>query len=275
MSQRFTNIIISDSRGRGLEEFIGSHPTPIDHDYVVEVLPGKAIHEMVNLISNKISRYNPDFYYCIVFAGICGLTERVKIGSSWSLRYPEHSREHKVHTTINTIQGLKHKYGKRINFCTIVPASLTEYFQHYNSGRSIPRQLKTEQIALEADINKINSFIKSLNESETTTINISSRFHVKSKKKRQRSGNKVVYRRVSKFSTKGLVDGVHFTQILKAVSFSLIIDTAIRDLRSLSGRKSDSHRLQPWPVGADQAPDNEPPRVSAAKQDRSPSPFDL
>jgi hypothetical protein len=162
----------------------------------------------------------------------------------------------RFHATIDAIRSLKYKYGQLINFCTIVPASLPNYFTYFNPDSTPPGYLVNEQAALEVDINVINNHISLLN-CHITNINLSSRFQAKSKKKRQRSGNKTVYRRVSKFKYSSLVDGVHFSQSMKRTCFSLIIGTTIRDsiasINSIeeagtSKSNSGAHRLQSWPV---------------------------
>jgi hypothetical protein len=254
---RFTSIIIADSRGRGLEDFIGGHPTPITHEYWVEVCPEKSIPQLADLIINTIESHDIDHLYCIVFAGICGLTERVRDGQLRTLRYPEESREKKVQETTDTISRLKFKYQNRLNFCTLVPASLADYFLYHNPATALPDYLTTEQQALEQDIIRINRTITKLNLSQgITNVNLSSRFEKKSKKKRQRSGNKVVYRRISNFKYTDLTDGVHFNDLLKSTCFTLIVNTSIRDSQTIldnpTGPGSAAHRLQSWPVSTDQ-----------------------
>ena len=113
----------------------------------------------------------------------------------------------------------------------------------------MPNYVIPEQLALEEDINTINKVLLDLNSKAITNINISSRFQMKSKKKRQRSGTKVVYRRVARFVYSELVDGVHFSDKLKNQVFGLIIDTAIRDISSTNQHLAESHRQQPRPVG--------------------------
>ena len=237
---RFKTIIICDSRGRGIEEFIGSHPTPIDHDYIVEVLPGRSIPDIKNIVMDKIARCKEEPYYCVIFAGICGLTEKSDSTSQRSLRYPSENRLSKVTATKDTICDLKSKFTDRINFCTIVPASLKEYFTKFNPGLPVPDYIDSEQLMLEDDIDSINTLIKSLNQPPTVNINLISRFQQKAKKRKQRS-NQIGFRKKLRFCTKGLSDGVHFTPEYKSVCFALIIDTSIRDHKTLF------HRLQTWP----------------------------
>lgn len=251
MSQRFTTIIIADSRGKGLEDFVGSYPTPIDHVYVFEIRSGKSISQLTPVIIDTISQFDINFLYCIVFAGICGLTDRMFVDNTAQLRYQSCYREEKVKSIIDVITFLKGRFGNRINFCTIIPADLAGYFRHHNRHQPVPEYLGAEQSALELDINTINDSILALNSEAITNINLSSRAQVKSKKKRQRSGAKIVYRRVVKFSYTNLTDGVHFSAELKKTAFRLIISTAIRDIFTLSQSDSVSHRQQSRPMGAE------------------------
>lgn len=240
MSHRFTTAIIADSRGRGLENFVGIHPTPANHDYVIEIRPGKSLSQLLPVIFDTISLYNPDYLYCIVFAGLCGLTDKMSVNNTSILRYKSCYREEKVSNTIDTIQFLKDSYGDHINICTIIPADLTGYFKYLNKSKPVPEYLAAEQLALEADIITINKAIIALNSKEITNINLSSRAQVKSKKRRQRSGSKVVYRRIAKFSYNELPDGVHFSAKLKSVTFGLIVNTAIQDITNSLWKEKDS-----------------------------------
>ena len=184
-----------------------------------------------------------------MFAGICGLTDKSTSNNTKALRYQSSFRDDKVTCNIDVAKFLKGSFGDRINLTSIVPADLIAYFRFHNRGRPVPNYVIPEQLALEEDINTINKVLLDLNSKAITNINISSRFQMKSKKKRQRSGTKVVYRRVARFVYSELVDGVHFSDKLKNQVFGLIIDTAIRDISSTNQHLAESHRQQPRPVG--------------------------
>ena len=234
MSQYYTTIIVSDSRGRGLDDFIGNHPTPEDHQYVLEIKPGKSLSQLCPTIIHLIDSYNKDHTYCIVFAGICGMTDKTfdKTVSRKAtiLRYQDTYRQDKINNNIDTAKFLKNSYGDHINFCTVIPADLVAYFRHHNPNLPVPDYLVSEQKALEEDITIINKAFLDINSPAITNLNLSRRAQVRSKKKRQRSGSKTVYRRVTKFSYKELSDGVHFSPKLQATVFGLILDTSIRDI---------------------------------------------
>ena len=189
--------------------------------------------------------------YCIVYAGICGLTDKVNIKGRSVLRYQSIFRDDKVTCNIDVAKFLKSSFGDQINICSIIPADLIKYYRVHNQDGDISDYLIHEQLALEEDVTTINKVLMDLNSKSITNINLSSRVQIKSKKKRQRSGAKVVYRRVAKFSYSELTDGVHFSQKLKRLIFGLIIDTAIRDISATLSEPQleETHRQQTRPVG--------------------------
>ena len=233
MTHQFTTIIIADSRGRGLDDFVGQHLRPINHQYVIDIQSGKSPAQLVPIVTNTIARYDLSKTYCILFAGICGLTIKIRAEGKHQLRYPIDSRSNRVSTVLAAYSELKEKFGPHINFCTIIPASLADYYHYFYPAEPTPDYAKPEQAALEEDILHINQQHIGLNQGILTNINLANRCLVNSKKKRQRSGKKVVYRRVRKFVYTELFDGVHFTAKLRDICFRLILDTAIRDISNL------------------------------------------
>ena len=254
MSAPFTTIIVADSRARGIDDFIGSHPTPPNHSYALEVHPGKTLAQLIPIIIAAIRRYEKGDYYCIVMAGINGLTDRARIEGRKALRYQSLYREDKTLSIIESIKFLKDNYGSKINIATIIPASLPGYFAYHNPSAEVPSFLEAEQKDLEADIISINETILYLHPPNFTNINLAKRAQKRAKVRRQHSGSKKVYRRKDHFYYSDLPDGLHFNDSLKSTCFRLIIDTAIRDsanLQAISDSDQASHRLQPWPVGPD------------------------
>ena len=242
MTQRYTNILVTDSRGRGLDDFVGQHLRPITHDYVIEVLPGRSPAQLIPIIDNIFGRYDRNTSYCVVLAGICGLTVRSTINNRQHLRYPLNTRTERVDNVLTAFRELKRKFGDHINICTIIPASLADYHRHFHPDLPLPTHIISEQTALEEDIIFINRCISELNLS-VTNINLASRIQTNSKKKRQRSGSKTVYRRVTKFNYSQLPDGLHFSESLRNICFTLILNTAIKDIQNLftpEQQKSDT-----------------------------------
>ena len=223
-------IIFSDSRGRGLEEFINQHPEAANYDNIINVLPGRDLNQIAVSVIQTIASLTTQDFYCIIFAGICGLTEQAYIEGTRRIHYPLNTRTNKPENAISTINDLKQRYGNKINFCTIIPASLQKYFVHHNPDKPIPQGLDDEQTALLEDTERINNHIIERSSSQNSNINLSKRFHRKSKKKRQKTAT-LAYRRVLKFSDKELPDGVHLSEEAKLMCFTFIYNSAIRDLQ--------------------------------------------
>jgi hypothetical protein len=204
-------------------------------EYIIKVLPGRTLEAIALVAREILPNYESTNYYCIIHAGICSLT--VKTTSPFHrhcLTYPLQEREDKLKSIKDTLTDLKSRFGARINFCTVVPASLHKYFYTKNPDQQdAPPSLNKEQEALLEDIVLINETIKQLNINyHNTNINLCARFVTHSKKKHQRSntGNP---RRVTKFKDTELIDGVHFSEELRQTSFHLIKSAIDRDLEYL------------------------------------------
>ena len=101
---------------------------------------------------------------------------------------------------------------------------------HHNPNETLPEGLNDEQAALLEDVETINNHIIELNPGSIANINISKRFHRKSKKRRQKTST-LAYRRVTKFCDRELPDGVHLSEAAKSMCFSIIYNCAINDLK--------------------------------------------
>ena len=232
MSSDFVTILFTDSRGKGLVRFIQNYQTPDNIRYFVDVKSGWSLQRFAPRIIEVINRHDIELVYGIVFAGICGLTERTNEGNVSILRYPGASRDTKVNETCDIIRSLKDRFRNHINFATIVPANLPAYFQHHNPGISVPAFLYSEQSGLEADIRSINDIITFINCGTISNINLINWISLKSKKRRQRSGRKVVYRKVVKLTYRDFIDGVHFSEKLKRKFFRLFLHISITDIET-------------------------------------------
>ena len=232
-------LVLTDSRGRGLEKLC-SHSEFDSLDVIVKVLPGKDLPSIAKIANELISKFSTTNYYCVISAGICGLTVKAPCEGHRSLRYPTDTREEKIITNKTVINELFSKFGARVNITTIVPASLGKYFATYNPNVKIPECLQNEQLALEEDINKLNDIIVASNkERGVTTISICKKFQSISKKKNRRT-NTGTQRRVSEFKDNQLVDGVHYTEHMKTVCFTSILNTAKWDLQSLTSQSAST-----------------------------------
>ena len=223
-------IIFTDSRGRGLQEFINNHPESGIYENIIRVLPGKDLIQISASLKELINDLPIDKYHCVVFAGICGLTERSNEDGISKISYPLSNRENKVHNVFATIQDLRQTFTNNITVCTIIPASLHKYFERHNHNQSLPTELEAEQNALLEDIETINAYITQFNDTPNININLAKRFQRQIKKKRQRTSS-LSYRRISRFCDKDLPDGVHLSDNAKSTCFSLIYNSAIRNLK--------------------------------------------
>jgi hypothetical protein len=226
-------VIITDSRGRGLQNFIDAHDLENDFTIVLKTIRGCDLRRAASIVRTLLPRYSHRNYYCIVSVGICSFTEKAKSKSKRSITYPLNAREQKVESAIQIISDLKAEFGSRINFPTIIPASLGKFYSYFNPNRSSPSSLEEEQIALVADLKTVNEKIKQGNqELPTTTINLCNRFFSSSIKinKRKKSRTK---RRVEKFNDSQLFDGLHLSPEARPACFSLYFESATRDLHDL------------------------------------------
>ena len=233
-------IILTDSRGRGLQGYLENNPgnfTP-----VIKFLPGRTLEKIASIANATLPAYKNCNFYCIIHAGICSFTIRTAVGHPSSLRYLLCERETKLRQIINTIGQLKSAYTNRLNICTITPASLTKFFKLKHPHAPLPRGIEEEQIALLDDIFMVNTYIKQLNADHLNpNINLSARFFSHSKKKQHKSKSKAT-KRVTKFKDTHLVDGLHFDSEIRETCFRLIASTANSELQKLY--------LPPSPAGS-------------------------
>ena len=222
-------IIFTDSRGRGLQEFINNHPESGNYDNIISILPGNDLNQISVSMTQVTNALPTDNYFCVVFAGICGLTERSNNDGIRKISYPLDSRDIKTQSIITTIQDLNQRFANKITVCTIIPASLHKHFALNNPNQTPPTELEAEQAALLEDIETINTHIIQSNTGPNININLSKRFHRQIKKKRQKTTT-LSYRRLTRFSDKELPDGVHLSNAAKSICFNLIYNSAIRNL---------------------------------------------
>ena len=224
-------IALTDSRGRGLRAYINKNCQ--NYVAIIRLLPGRSLQQIATIASTLLPKYKQSNFYCIIHAGICSLTIKTAVGHPNSLRYPLFDREERVREVIETITNLKASYTNRINICTIAPASLHKYFHTKHPATPIPRGLDEEQEALIEDLFIINRVIKELNADWLNpNINLSARFFAHSKKRQRKSKTKT-YKRVTKLKDNDLVDGLHFSNKIRATCFKLITRTAASELVKL------------------------------------------
>ena len=269
-------VILSDSRGKGFKNFLRLHKRELREknlSIVVEIYPGKTIENLAVHVQRLWDRRPPDL--CVIFAGICSLTEKECINGQHRISYPSDRRDEKVDSVKRTISHLQSRYEGNINICHIVPACLRKYIEKHNprinkSDLLFPNTIEEEQAALIADIKSINELIQARNaEVGNTNINLFNRFTANTLR-RYRSGDRSRKRKSSKLVSTKLADGLHFDKEAKFECFSLILKTIIRDTEERSVQDSQSEEDDFVPKRA--RIDIEVHPVNPAHQEEQPTP---
>ena len=226
-------IIVTDSRGIGIDNFISRNNLEDDFKIVTRVIRGCDLSRAANIARSLMQSYAHRNCYCILFVGICSLTEKERSRTARAIRYPLKNRTTKLECITQVLGDLKTEFGDRVNVPTIIPASLKKFFTFSNPHCKVPSHLLEEQLQPLDDVKTVNDIIKENHlQSVSTTINLASRFYSSSIKKNRKtkSGAK---RRVEKFNDSNLFDGLHLADEIKSTCFSLIFEGARRDLDRL------------------------------------------
>ena len=225
-------LIVSDSRGRGIDNYIERQETPEGLRFFYIIEGGLELGKIADKI-NQQHRYRK-IEYTVVIGGICSLTEKLFVKGKSKVHYPIQDRTNKKDEVIRIIQTLKERLKDKLNICTIIPASLSKYYKTRNKVRAndtnkIP-DFNEEQQALIEDIDEINNHIKSLNISTNTpNIDFARRLY-KSSLKCKRTGDKGRRKRVSEFCDTKLYDGVHLDEENKTKFFEIVLNTITRQI---------------------------------------------
>ena len=228
-------LFVSDSRGRGFKSYIKNHDANELHlDY--SILPGRNLTKLANEVDKWHSKKN--FEYTVIFGGICGLTEQLRQDRQQQLRYPITTRQQKVDAILGTINDLKARDPPNINICTIIPASLSKFYEKKKRTAGEEPDFQEEQEALGEDLATINDHIKQLNiDSNTGTIDLARRFY-KSSLKRRRTGAKDIRKRTAKLIDTHLSDGIHLDKETEDECYQLIL----RNIKQHIQRKQDEEQ---------------------------------
>ena len=221
-------LIITDSRGRDLKNFINTNESGLNSHFDIEVRvrPGRKFEEL----KSELTTWRPTtrlfkertWDYAILAGGICNLTTKSNEEGRRYLRYVRD--ENTIQHIIDLTSELSSKYSDKINIVTIPPACLTNYFKHNNQGEELTADEITvhseQQAALEEDINRINSTITSSNiAKETRTIDWAQKTYSSSLKKKRKRDNPD---RVLKLKSSNLPDGVHPDEKLRNIWFQRV-----------------------------------------------------
>ena len=223
-------LLLSDSRGAGLKSIIQKN-TPANYDIHWDeiTLPGATLETLRKKVERASRRSNWDI--TIVNGGICNLTHRIKNRHETYIEY----KISKLEETRQAIDQIIQSLGDRAHICTITPASIQKYADHYNT-RLNDTNIEIEQQNLLEDIEELNEYIKSRNiHRDFPTINLAIK-SFSSKLKKQ--GNKK--KRITKFNDKELKDGVHPSEHLKTIWAKYIVQMATKIANNIHNRPPHS-----------------------------------
>ena len=194
-----------DSRGVDLDTYLANYLVG-DVDIHFGSFPGADLSRIRRETEEYLEQQPVD--YTAIFAGICGFTERCNT----VITYDEDRsvRDRKIVKATDDLEALRNRLHDRVNIATIAPACLSKFFTVKNPDEDIIPDFSNQQKALLEDIEAVNECIKESNRRYgVETLNIDEYVHVNSLKRRK-SGNRRIYKRVKRFSNKGLWDGVHY-----------------------------------------------------------------
>ena len=100
-------IIVTDSRGIGIDNFISRNNLEDDFKIVTRVIRGCDLPRAANIARSLMQSYAHRNCYCILFVGICSLTEKERSKSARAIRYPIKNRTTKLECITQVLGGLK------------------------------------------------------------------------------------------------------------------------------------------------------------------------
>ena len=237
-------LIVSDSRGRGLQTYLQAHIP--NHQVAIQayVLPGASIETITQHIHKK---YNTSYDLIIASGGICNLTNKTTEQGNKILKYT--SSEENIVQLKDKFTSLAGAYQGKIIITTIPPASLIQYFRHFNLNQEPPQFLEEQQNALLQDLKEINETITTLNKAaDLPNLDIHSKCFssvLDPKKKGKRNSD----RRRKIFLERELTDGVHPNSNLHskwAQRYSQVINLWLTNITNSDSETSASANEEPW-----------------------------
>ena len=138
----FKVLILTDSRGKGLEEVIKDRS--LDSQNIKPTIitrPGITLEHCVDIAITKGNDPTHQFDLIIIQAGICDFTVRNRQGNIKILNYIRNEQVAKIESYL---VRLRQNLGSKINVATIIPASLSKYLsfhQRFQPNINIPDKL--------------------------------------------------------------------------------------------------------------------------------------
>ena len=218
-------LIITDSRGRGLDGYLGerNNLNKLLQDKIVitaetVIKPGLKLEEAEREITRQCLKTRRAFDHIFLLAGICNLT--VKDHQTGRVTYP--NRDVKENC-IAVIDRLVENLGAKLHIATIAPVDLNKHYTFRNGEAHGDLELmKSQQENLVEDCNEINQHIVDINiNRRLPTIHWAKQCMLTTKKRDRRTKK---LRTTKKFVPKHLFDGIHPNEELKCTWFKLTVD---------------------------------------------------
>ena len=225
-------VIATNSRFRGLEDYLLQNRIPGSRTTIVKVIPGGTLLSCYYALKSSFygilgSRLQELPFSFTIAAGICDFTTKMKNGQASELAYPQ-SKLDQVIADIDFISAMAIAELKNpVRFCTIPPSDMFRYREHqfrrHRHGEPLMSNevLLAQQKQLECDITLANDHIYQLNtKNEVRTIRLEKNLSVSSTK----SHGKLNRRRkvVKSYVYDQLYDGVHANGDLSLQWFSVV-----------------------------------------------------
>lgn len=224
-------IFACDSRGRDFGSFILNSET-FQSDHSVIMKPGGQIHHL----QTEIEKYlKPKLQNVVIFfAGICNFTKKIRHAGGIEVIY----RERNVPEIIQQLDSLNSFLISKnvlLKIASIPPVSLKAYqiFKQIRTSSFSDAELSQQQLNLFEDVEIVNNYICSLNESNfVNNIHLEKDLKKISTKHRGKSGKNT--KKIVKYVFNNLYDGVHPNAFLKEKWFNVLLYSTSEFVCSMS-----------------------------------------
>lgn len=225
-------LIITDSRGDGLDAYLAYYLEGCTN-ICFESLKGASFKDIRVFLEKNVQDLK--FDYAAIIAGICSFTIK-KDGRLSYFRSP-FVREPLIQGVISEINKIREILSPaKVSIATIPPASIGKHYWtiHDLTLAQLPPGTEDQQCSLVLDIFNTNNEITDNNIAAgiKKILNVADYTFVNSLKRRN-FGNREIYKRTTRFSDKGLWDGVDFDETLKHKIFCRIVDLLQEEIDSL------------------------------------------